>query len=98
MKEIPEWLNRETFSVQHNPNCPSAFLVRLIGRGRATLDMKPYFSAPDQSDKLTRDALGFGATIHAAAEKAKEARAKQDSSMARRGIQRLTDKISEPKG
>lgn len=59
---IPDWLLAKTFAVQHNPNCPKPFLVRLPGKS-AALDMLPY-------DK-TGDILGFGDTLREAAESAR---------------------------
>lgn len=41
-----------TYVVQHSPNCPSPYLVRLP---RGAIDMKPYHE--------TGDAFGFGATF-----------------------------------
>jgi hypothetical protein len=69
---IPEWLLKQTFAVQHNPNCPSPFLVRLIGHDKGRLDLKPYTWA--RQEQLTHDALGFGQSLAAAAEKAQAAR------------------------
>ncbi|WP_175857908.1 hypothetical protein [Burkholderia anthina] len=65
---IPDWLLGETFALQYSPNCPSRFLVRLVGRQRARIDLKPYCTAPE--DQLTHDALGFGKSLAEAAEKA----------------------------
>ena len=48
-----------TYVVEHNPNCPSPFLVRLPGPKQAVIDKK-YYSE-------TKDTLGFGKTFHAAA-------------------------------
>lgn len=62
-------LSKLTFAVQHNPNCPSLFLVRLIGRGEAMLDMK--------STQETKDVLGYGLTLRQAAERALKKRQTQ---------------------
>lgn len=67
-------LCKRTFAIQHNPNCPSPFLVRLPGKSGA-IDMKPY------GDGLggifvkhqTGDVLGFGKTVSEAAIAAMEA-------------------------
>lgn len=68
---VPEWLAAETFAVQHCPNCPKPYLVRLIARGRGLLDLKPYCGDPSN---ITRDVLGFGLTLQEAAEAARAAR------------------------
>lgn len=44
-----------TWVAQHNPNCPSPYLVRLP---RGAIDMKPYAE--------TGDAYGFGKTLNEA--------------------------------
>lgn len=56
---ILERLNQKTYAVQHNPNCPSPFLVRLVGPGSSRLDLKCY--------RETKDILGFGKTMANAA-------------------------------
>lgn len=58
-----------TFAVQHNPNCPSPWLVRLPGDS-LFIDFKPYYSLV--SDDITGDVLGFGKTFEEAADKALE--------------------------
>lgn len=60
--EVLERLNKETYIVQHNPNCPSPFLVRLVGPESGVIDLKYY-------DK-TKDVLGFGKTLEEAAQAA----------------------------
>ncbi len=61
--EVPSWLRAQTFQVEHNPNCPSPFLVRMIGKGRGRI----------YADE--RDALGYGQTLaEAAGHAAKTAR------------------------
>lgn len=35
--EVPSWLKTQTYQVEHNPNCPSPFLVRMIGKGRGRI-------------------------------------------------------------
>ena len=63
---VPTELLDRTFAVQHNPRCPSAWLVRLPGKSGA-IDLKPYgdrvFNVPHQ----TGDILGFGKTFEEAA-------------------------------
>ncbi len=55
-------LNQETYVVEHNPNCPSRFLVRLVGKGAGVIDKK--------SPAETRDILGYGKTLSQAAKNA----------------------------
>lgn len=62
-------IHQMTYVVEHNPNCPSPFLVRLPGLS-LVIDKKPYVSA--EADRLTSDALGFGKTFLDAADKAIE--------------------------
>lgn len=52
MNEIEKY----TFAVRHNPNCPSPFEVRLVGKGRGRINY---------DDK---DIVGFGKTFDEAAE------------------------------
>lgn len=56
---IPDWLLELTFRVEHNPNCPSPFLVRLVQWGRGSID------GTDQ------DAIGHGRSLAEAAERAR---------------------------
>lgn len=70
---IPEWLLKETFAVQHNPNCPNPFLVRLIGHNKGMLDLLAY--APRE----TKDAIGFGKSLAEAAHRAALDRIEQES-------------------
>ncbi len=62
-------LNKLTYAVQHSPNCPSPFLVRLIGRGQVMLDYK--------LASETKDICGYGTTLRQAEGKALKARAEQ---------------------
>lgn len=66
--EVPAWLLRETYAVQHSPNCSKPYLVRLIGPTKGQLDLKPY-----AWENETKDALGFGVTLAEAAENARQA-------------------------
>lgn len=52
---VPAWLRRETFAVEYNPNCPSPYLVRLVGKGVG------------QITHDNRDARGYGQTLREAA-------------------------------
>jgi hypothetical protein len=72
---IPVWLEKETFAVQHCPNCPKPYLVRLIPKYKGTLDLKPY--AYVKRDQLTEDICGFGTTLAEAADAAKTLRDQQ---------------------
>lgn len=67
MVEGHEILTR-TFAVQHNPNCPSPWLVRLPGKS-LFIDLKPY-SRFTSEDDFTGDILGFGRTFKDAADAA----------------------------
>jgi hypothetical protein len=62
-----EWqeLCKRTFVVQHNPNCPSPFLVRMAGKG--PIDMLPYGDGLGLIRHQTGDVLGFGKTLRDAA-------------------------------
>ncbi len=72
-----ERLYKVTFVVQHNPNCPHPFLVRLCGIMAGNIDMKPYgaisfhplFGSVAPRD-LTKDIIGSGTTLAEAARKA----------------------------
>lgn len=55
-----------TFAIQHNPNCPAKFLVRLPGKS-GRIDMKPYADRLGFIRHQTGDVLGFGKTLHEAA-------------------------------
>ena len=57
---IPEWLLERTFEVQHNPNCPSPFLVRMVTPGTGRLDSLP--------PNVTKDTIGYGKTLTEAAD------------------------------
>lgn len=61
---VPRELAGKAFVVQHNPNCPSPFLVRMPGDG-GRIDMLPY--ATPLSPCETKDILGFGRTLEEAA-------------------------------
>ena len=68
---IPDELNERTYAIQHSPNCPKPFLVRLVGRTASRLDY--------QSPLNTKDILGYGMTCEEAARNAFTARKAQDS-------------------
>ena len=64
---IPTELCGRTFCVQHNPNCPQPWLVRLPGK-RGCIDMLPYGDGYLNVVKHeTGDVLGFGKTLEEAA-------------------------------
>ena len=62
MQELDR-LNDKTYALQHNPNCPSPFLIRLVGRGQGRLDLAPYTPVWE-----TKDRLFFGKTLKEAVE------------------------------
>jgi Lar family restriction alleviation protein len=74
----PPDLLTKTFAVQYNPNCPSPWLVRLIGKSSGHIDLKAYspFTAPENR---TADILGFGKTFDEAARAALSALASPDT-------------------
>jgi len=57
--DVPLWLADETFEVEHCPNCPSPFKVRLVQWGRGRID------------GTEGDAIGHGSTLEEAAKKAR---------------------------
>ena len=59
----PKELKEQTFSVHHNPNCPSPFEVRLLGPKFAVLDNFPRGGKYEK----TKDICGYGKTLEAAA-------------------------------
>jgi hypothetical protein len=65
MREALDDLCKLTFAVQHNPNCPAPWLVRLPGKG--PIDMKPYGDPLGRVPHQTGDILGFGKTFDEAA-------------------------------
>lgn len=52
-----------TFAIQHNPNCPHKFLIRLPGKS-GLIDLKPYRDQLGTRPHETGDILGFGKTLH----------------------------------
>lgn len=64
--EAWEELCKLTFAIQHNPNCPAKFLIRLPGKS-GRIDMKPYADRLGFIRHQTGDILGFGKTLHEAA-------------------------------
>ncbi|MHC2353787.1 hypothetical protein ACVMB3_003296 [Sinorhizobium meliloti] len=63
---VPAELCDLTFAIQHNPRCPSRWLVRLVGKS-GTIDMKPYGGPFAFMKHETTDRLGFGKTLKEAA-------------------------------
>jgi hypothetical protein len=59
---IPARLLRKTFVIQHNPNCPSPFLVRLVSPRKGSLDM----GCVGRTD----DVIGYGKDVYRAARQA----------------------------
>ncbi|MBY3432802.1 hypothetical protein HFN89_01250 [Rhizobium laguerreae] len=66
---VPRALSDLTFAIQHNPRCPSPWLVRLPGKS-GTIDMKPYRDPVGIVKHETTDRLGFGKTLAEAARSA----------------------------
>lgn len=54
-----------TFAIQHNPNCPHKFLIRLPGKS-GLIDLKPYRDQLGTRPHETGDAIGSGKTLHEA--------------------------------
>lgn len=67
---VPAALLGLTFAVQHNPNCPSPWLVRLPGKKNGVIDFKPYPTWMVKEVDTTGDILGFGKTFEDAARSA----------------------------
>ena len=68
---IPDWMLKKTFMIQHNPNCASPFLVRLVRPGKGRIDGLPYSGHSDTV--MTQDIIGFGDTLEEASREAREA-------------------------
>lgn len=64
-----ERLRDVTFAVQHNPNCPAKYLVRLVGKS-GRIDLKPYGNHFPSVKHETGDVLGFGKTLDEAIDNA----------------------------
>ncbi len=74
LESVMELLSRHTFSVEHNPNCPSPYLVRLVGFQRGGLDkFEP---------NATNDYMGYGKTLVEAADAAFSAKTAFDTFVA----------------
>ncbi len=56
-----------TYSLQHQPNCPKKYLIRLIGDQAGMIDNLPY---SPYSREYTKDRLFFGKTLKEAIDKA----------------------------
>jgi hypothetical protein len=56
-----------TYSLQHNPNCPSKYLIRLAGDDSGIIDNRSYSS---MAENQTKDRLFFGVTLAEAIDKA----------------------------
>lgn len=68
-ERVLDQLAEKTFAVQHNPNCPSPYLVRLAGKDRGRIDLNPR--------NQTHDILGYGKTLCEAAAATLEIQEKQ---------------------
>lgn len=64
-----ERLRDVAYAVQHNPNCPAKYLVRLVGKS-GRIDLKPYGNHFPSVKRETGDVLGFGKTIDEAIDNA----------------------------
>jgi hypothetical protein len=64
MCEILEFLSDKTYAIEHNPNCPSQYLIRFPGKNGA-IDKKP--------PKETKDIVGYGNTLEEAVSEARRA-------------------------
>lgn len=73
---VPNWLSKQTFAIQHNPNCPSRYLVRMVGFRAGVIDLKSYYVNGPEG---TKDALGFGNSIEEAGLNAKEDLKRQEA-------------------
>ena len=62
-------LEQRTFAIQHNPNCPAPWLVRLPGKS-GRIDMKSHADQLGFVKHVTGDFLGFGKTLDEAADRA----------------------------
>ncbi|MEL4069569.1 hypothetical protein WKW50_05415 [Ochrobactrum sp. GPK 3] len=51
-----------TFAIQHNPNCPDRFLIRLPGKS-GCIDLKPYADQLGFRKHETNDVIGAGKTL-----------------------------------
>jgi len=64
-----ERLRDVTYAIQHNPNCPAKYLVRLVGES-GRIDLKPYGNHLPRVKHETGDILGFGKTLDEAIDNA----------------------------
>lgn len=70
-------LSNVTYSLHHNPNCSSPYLIRLIGKDQGCLDFLPYVTF--FGEEVTKDTLCFGKTLSEVVEEAiKTLEIKQD--------------------
>ncbi len=85
MCAILEKLGKHTYRLEHSPNCPSQYLVRLVGWGKGKIDGEPIWHPLMQKSTVqTEDAYGYGKTLEAAAEAAfamKEAQQKKKTAL-----------------
>ena len=59
------WMEKVTFRVEYNPNCPSKYLIRMSGKGRGRIDGLSYYGIGGNAP--TKDSLTFGSTFARAA-------------------------------
>ena len=69
-------LKKLTHAIEYSPNCPSKYLVRLVGNGQIILDNRP----PGKTD----DILGYGKTLAQAAKAALLKKKKGDANELKR--------------
>ena len=84
---VPAEFRSLTFAVQHNPNCPSPWLVRLAGKGAGSIDMKAYGVTGSGLGLIpheTKDALGFGKTFASAGAAALQAQSASAGNVSRK--------------
>ncbi|BCB21979.1 hypothetical protein [Bosea sp. ANAM02] len=84
---VPAEFRALTFAVQHNPNCPSPWLVRLPGKGAGSIDMKAYGVTGSGLGLIpheTKDALGFGKTFASAGAAALQAQSASAGNVSRK--------------
>lgn len=86
---IYEEMRKRTYVVEHNPNCPRPFLVRLVGFAKAHIDHLP--------PRQTTDILGYGDTFEEAArvalDKKNAKKLEWNAGLEARRVQRQTSPI-----
>jgi hypothetical protein len=64
-------LKGRTYVLEYSPNCPSPYMVRLVGREMERIDKLPVWES--------RDAIGYGQSFREAATAALKAQAEQNA-------------------